>query len=176
MSCTNLINLPLGCSDNAGGLREVYLFDTVDLTTLTLDPVTNLVNAITIAGGTPSIAKFEFLRETASFTDEMAGDFGVGSNIWTTTLNMMFPRRNASKTTAIALLAQGQRYLSGLAKDENGEWHFFYDLQLSAVGEGSGDTKASGSKYSVTLVSTNGFPVKNMSNASATTFLTSGTV
>jgi len=45
--------------------------------------------------------------------------------------------------------------LNAIVKDMNGKYWYFPFLQLSAVGEGSGTTRADGSKYSTTLVAEN---------------------
>ncbi len=64
----------------------------------------------------------------------------------------MFHRREAAKSYAIQILGEGQRDLFVVLKDANGLYWVFQDVQLSAVGEGSGTAKADGSKYSVTLM------------------------
>ena len=48
-----------------------------------------------------------------------------------------------------------QQYLVAIVLDANGKYWYFPYLQVSATGEGSGTTRADGSKYSVTLVAEN---------------------
>ena len=65
----------------------------------------------------------------------------------------MFHRRDQDKSQAIKILGAGQQYLVAIVKDMNGKYWYFPQLQLTATGEGSGVTRADGSKYSVTLTS-----------------------
>jgi hypothetical protein len=45
--------------------------------------------------------------------------------------------------------------LAAVVGDANGKYWYFPYLQVSAYGEGSGTTRADGSKYSLTLVAEN---------------------
>jgi hypothetical protein len=62
-------------------------------------------------------------------------------------------------------LGAGQQYLNAIVKDMNGKYWYFPYLQLSAVGEGSGTTRADGSKYSVTLIAENDFLAYEITSA-----------
>jgi hypothetical protein len=63
----------------------------------------------------------------------------------------MFHRREAAKSLAIKILGEGQRDLSVVVLDGNGKYWYFENVQVTAYGEGSGTTKADGSKYSLVL-------------------------
>jgi hypothetical protein len=67
----------------------------------------------------------------------------------------MFHRRDQEKSRAIKVLGSGQQYLTAVIGDANGKYWYFPYLQVSAYGEGSGTTRADGSKYSLTLVAEN---------------------
>ena len=69
----------------------------------------------------------------------------------------MFHRRDAAKSRAIKILGGGQQYLTAIILDANGIYWYFPYLQVSATGEGSGTSRADGSKYSVTLVAENDY-------------------
>ena len=73
------------------------------------------------------------------------------------TISLMFHRRDQDKSQAIKILGAGQQYLNAIVKDMNGKYWYFPYLQLSAVAEGSGQNRADGSKYSVTLVAENDY-------------------
>jgi hypothetical protein len=79
----------------------------------------------------------------------------TGSSYVTQTINLMFHRREAAKSRAIKILGAGQQYLAAIILDANGLYWYFPYLQVSATGEGSGVSRADGSKYSVTLVAEN---------------------
>lgn len=173
MACTTLTTIARGCDNSLGGIREIYLFEMDDITAITENPTTWMIDAINI-GGAP--IKFEFLRNTSNYTEDNAIDLVNGSSYVTQTINLVFSRREAAKSKAIKILGEGQRYLGALVKDANGLYTMFFDLQLSAVGEGSGTAKADGSKYNVTLVAENEFLAKFVDSADATAFISTGII
>jgi hypothetical protein len=87
----------------------------------------------------------------------------------------MFTRRTAAKSKALKILGLGQRFLGSVILDENGLYWVFQDLQLSTVGEGSGQAKEDGSKYSVTLVAKTASLVPGITGPSALSFISTGT-
>jgi hypothetical protein len=110
-----------------------------------------------LVAGAPDYTPFEIRRNTGSYTEDAAIDLVNGSSYVTATINLMFHRRDQDKSQAIKILGAGQQYLNAIVKDMNGKYWYFPFLQLSAVGEGSGTTRADGSKYSVTLIAENDF-------------------
>lgn len=152
----------------------MYLWDMEDQLAYVVDSNSWLVTGISTVGAT-SVTGYTFTRESSNYTEELASDFVNGSTVWTTTLNLMFTRREALKSRSIKILADGQRYLGAIVKDENGLWWVFQDLQLSASGEGSGSTREEGSKYSVTLIGKSATPAHGISGPTATAFITTGT-
>lgn len=161
MSCTTLEAIVKGCDNNSGGIYKFYVNrqDQIDDSpgSITFLPTPNDYTIATlpiITGGDPFI-ELEFKRNTSSYTEESAIDLINGSSYVTATINLMFHRRDQTKSQAIQVLAAGQQYLAGIIQDANGKYWYFPYLQLSATGEGSGTARADGSKYSVTLVAEN---------------------
>jgi len=172
MACSTITTIARGCDNNIGGIRKVWIFDMEDITgTPTENSTTWFIDAIDI-GGAP--IAFEFIRNSSNYTEEQANDLTQGSSFVTQTLNLVFSRREASKSKAIKVLGEGQRYLGALVLDSNGLYTMFFDLQLSTVGEGSGTAKADGSKYTVTLMAENLYLVKSVDPADAATFIATG--
>lgn len=148
-TCTALNAVSKSCDNNIGGIVEIALYDAEDVTTIadSNGSITSMVLATGAAG-----QLFYIKRNTSNFTEEAAIDLVNGSSFITQTINLMFHRREAAKSYAIQILGEGQRDLVAVVKDANGLYWVFDDMQLSAVGEGSGTAKADGSKYSVTFV------------------------
>lgn len=168
MSCTSLTTITKSCDNNIGGIRQVWLWD--------MDQKDIITSVFKENGyGTPSIdpntiytwevyeirdenddliapTSYEFIRNSSNYTEEQATDLVAGSTFIKTTLNLVFTRREASKSRSIKILGEGQRYLGALVLDSNGIYWLFEDLQISNVAEGSGTAKADGSKYTVTLM------------------------
>ena len=148
-TCTALNAISKSCDNNIGGITEVYIYDQEDVTGIT-DSNGTLTAAVLGTGDAGQ--QFTIKRNTSNFTEEAAIDLVNGSSFITQTINLMFHRREASKSYAIQILGEGQRDLFIVLKDANGLYWAFENMQLSAVAEGSGTAKADGSKYNVTFV------------------------
>ena len=148
MSCEALQNIAKSCDNNTGGIRQVWINQQDGVTNTTVTAGSWIVTAIT---STP-FATFEINRNTGNYTEETAVDLINGSTFVTQTITLMFNRRDKEKSEAIHVLGAGQQYLAAVVKDANGKFWYFENLQLTATGEGSGTSRADGSKYSVTLL------------------------
>jgi len=158
MACEALETIVKSCDNNSGGIEKIWINQQDNITSIDLDDTnTWTIDAITLAGGAPDYTPFEIRRNTGSYTEDAAIDLVNGSSYVTKTISLMFHRRDQDKSQAIKILGAGQQYLNAIVKDMNGKYWYFPFLQLSAVGEGSGTTRADGSKYSVTLVSEDAF-------------------
>jgi hypothetical protein len=158
MSCEALESIVKSCDNNSGGIEKIWINQQDNIASFTLDATnTWTIDAITLAGGAPDYTPFEIRRNTGSYTEDAAIDLVNGSSYVTKTISLMFHRRDQDKSQAIKILGAGQQYLNAIVKDMNGKYWYFPFLQLSAVGEGSGTTRADGSKYSVTLIAENDF-------------------
>ena len=153
MACEALETIVKSCDNNSGGIEKIWINQQDNIDTFTLDATdTYTIDAITLNAGAPDYTAFEIRRNTGSYTEDAAIDLVNGSSYVTATINLLFHRRDQDKSQAIKILGAGQQYLNAIVKDMNGKYWYFPVLQLSAVGEGSGTTRADGSKYSVTLL------------------------
>lgn len=150
MACTTLSSILKGCDNNMGGITSIYINDMDNLGTVTVDTANWEVTSF----GTlvDEFVEFQFRRNTGNFTEELANDLINGSQFYTQTINLVFHRREASKSKAIKILGEGQRDLAVVVGDANGKYWYFENCQLTTVGEGSGTAKADGSKYTIALV------------------------
>ncbi len=154
MSCSALESIVKSCDNNTGGIEKIWINQQDNISGITLDNTnTWTIDAITLTGGAPDFTAFDIRRNTGSYTEEAAIDLINGSSYVTAVINLMFHRRDQDKSQAIKILGAGQQYLVAIVKDMNGKYWYFPQLQLTATGEGSGVTRADGSKYSVTLTS-----------------------
>jgi hypothetical protein len=158
MACEALETIVKSCDNNSGGIEKIWINQQDNIASIDLDDTnTWTIDAITLAGGAPDYTPFEIRRNTGSYVEDAAIDLVNGSSYVTATISLMFHRRDQDKSQAIKILGAGQQYLNAIVKDMNGKYWYFPYLQLSAVGEGSGTTRADGSKYSVTLIAENDF-------------------
>lgn len=153
MACTTLTSILKGCDSNIGGITSILINDQDNVDTSLID-VTNYV--ITDFGTLAAqFVPFEFRRNTGMYTEEAAIDLVNGSSFYTQTVTLIFHRREAAKSKAIKILGEGQRDLALVVGDANGKYWYFPKAQLTAVTEGSGTSKADGSKYSISFVAEN---------------------
>jgi hypothetical protein len=158
MACEALETIVKSCDNNSGGIEKIWINQQDNIDTFALDATnTWTIDSITLNTGAPDYTAFEIRRNTGSYTEDAAIDLVNGSSYITATINLLFHRRDQDKSQAIKILGAGQQYLNAIVKDMNGKYWYFPFLQLSAVGEGSGTTRADGSKYSVTLLAENDF-------------------
>jgi len=148
MSCEALQSIQKNCSNNIGGIKNVWV-NQQDEVSVTVTGGEWIVSAITV--GDPCVP-FAINRNTGNYTEETAVDLINGSNIVTQTITLMFNRRDKEKSEAIHVLGSGQQYLAVFVQDANDKYWYFENVQLTATGEGSGTARADGSKYSITLL------------------------
>lgn len=178
MVCTTLSNIVKDCANNTGGLRNAYIFDMEDITSIAEDNTTWKVTTLDITTdlGVTSVppTEFEFKRNIASYTEDESAELTSGNNTNTVTLNLVFTRRDALKSRSLKILGEGQRYLGIMVKDANGKYWLIKDAQLSATAEGSGTARADGSKYAVTFIAEADYLIKEIDEADALEFITKG--
>ena len=176
-NCNALTSITKSCDNNIGGIRQVWLWDMEDVSVQTASASNWSYTQLTLVGAPTASAApdgFEFIRNSSNYTEDANIDLVNGSSFVTATLNLVFSRREASKSQSIKVLGEGQRYLGALVLDSNGIYWVFNDLQLSASGEGSGTAKADGSKYTVTLLGETSEFARVLSTVQATNFIDDG--
>ena len=149
MSCEALQSIQKNCSNNIGGIKNVWVNQLSEISGVTVSGGAWIVSAITV--GDPCVP-FAINRNTGNYTEDTAVDLINGSSFVTQTITLMFNRRDKDKSEAINVLGSGQQYLAVFIQDSNDKYWYFENVQLTATGEGSGTARADGSKYSVTLL------------------------
>ena len=159
MACQALEAILKGCENNSGGIYGIWINPQDEILSITpADPSAGAgwtITGITLQAPPVLFENYYVRRNTSNFTEDSTIDLVNGSSFVTSTINLMFHRRDADKSRAIKILGAGQQYLVAIVLDANGKYWYFPYLQVSATGEGSGTARADGSKYSVTLVSEN---------------------
>jgi hypothetical protein len=170
-TCQALEAILKSCDNNSGGIYGIWINtqDNIDSITPT-DPSAGAgwsITGITLVALAPLFENYYIRRNTSSFTEEAAIDLINGSSYVTSTINLMFQRREADKSRAIKILGSGQQYLTAVVLDANGKYWYFPYLQVTGVAEGSGTARADGSKYAVTLLGENEYLAYEVSMSSA---------
>jgi len=151
MSCEALQTIQKNCSNNIGGIKNVWVNQQDQITTATPIVPSGSWQIATITVADPCVP-FAINRNTGNYTEDTAVDLINGSSFVTQTITLMFNRRDKEKSEAINVLGSGQQYLAVFIQDANDKYWYFENVQLTATGEGSGTARADGSKYSITLL------------------------
>ena len=149
MACETLEAIQLGCERNSGGIHRILVGDMTDVLTQTVSNPTWKITDMTV-----DIApiEIEVKRKVSNYIEDEQEDFVNGSTVVTRTITTMLHRRDADKSRKLNLLSAGQRYLYIIVLDANGLYWYFPNVQVQSTGEGSGQERADGSKYSVVFV------------------------
>ena len=130
MACNSitLAGIGLGCKDNMGGIKEVYLIKEDDITSITV--AEGAVSAITLAEGA-SFKTYKFRKGTSQFTSTMTTDEAAGTLSVQTDLALQFSKMETSKR--LEIMAMCMESMKGIVLDSNGKyWFLGYDFPISA--------------------------------------------
>jgi hypothetical protein len=101
MSCDITSGFTLGCRDNTGGVKSIYILS---------GSVTNVVDAsegsISAITGSGIFYNFELFRQTSDFTEEVAVTPENGTVVYNQTMNAVFFKLQTSTRNQIKVLAQ----------------------------------------------------------------------
>lgn len=144
--------ISLGCENNSGGVRKIYITDFVSVTGLTQDS-DEVITGISLNSGAVYY-DFEFNRNTSSYQETATVSLENGTTFYTQVVTLVIPRREYAKRNKIKLLAAGQKKLSIIVEDSNGLFWLFGEEEgciLSALDGGSGVAKTDLNGYTITL-------------------------
>lgn len=97
------------CDGSVGGIKEIYLIATEEITGVEIASESNddeLITAITLAAS-KKFQKWQFRPNTSSFTSTRAGDLTTGNSTVTTDVSLQFSKADASKRMAIQAMING---------------------------------------------------------------------
>jgi hypothetical protein len=115
-NCNTLTSILKSCDNNLGGIYNVYINDTDNVTAKTVNLSAHTVTAITAS---PDYTTFEFKRNVGNFVVSPKIDLNNGSTYFEVTLTLSFTRREAAKSRALQILGEGNRYLDIIVLDAN---------------------------------------------------------
>ena len=152
MACSQLLNgIAAACETNVGGVREVYIANYDDVTTVEVDETSNMIKTITMAD-TAKFKKYAFKKNTSSMTSTLNVDPANGINFVQTDLALVFAKQETVKRMEIAKLSLGE--LRVIVLDANGKYWFLGMEEFVSATAGTAETgtnRTDGNKYSITL-------------------------
>ena len=152
MSCSQVVNgIAADCQTNVGGVREVYIANYSDVTTIEVDESSNMIKTITMAD-TAKFKKYSFKKNTSSMTSTLNVDPANGINFVQTDLALVFAKQETVKRMEIAKLSLGE--LRVIVLDANGKYWFLGQEEFVSATAGTAETgtnRTDGNRYSITL-------------------------
>lgn len=146
MACLINSGYALGCRDNIGGVKSVFIGNYESAATYTYDAD----ESITATTSTVTYHTFEQEMETASFTQNMVVSIENGTVFFDQQLGLTFYKNNAALRNTLILLAQAN--MSVIIQDQVGEyWLLGHDNGVRATGGASNTGKAYGDLNGVTI-------------------------
>lgn len=152
MACSQVLNgIAASCDTNVGGVREIYIANYSDVTTIEVDEVSNMIKTITMAD-TAKFKKYAFKKNTSSMTSTLNVDPANGVNFVQTDLTVVFAKQETVKRMEIAKLSLGE--LRVIVLDANGKYWFLGQEEFVSATSGSAETgtnRQDGNRYTITL-------------------------
>lgn len=152
MACSQVLNgIAADCQTNVGGVREVYIANYSDVTTIEVDDSSNMIKTITMADSA-KFKKYAFKKNTSSMTSTLNVDPTNGVNFVQTDLSLVFAKQETVKRMEIAKLSLGE--LRIIVLDANGKYWFLGQEEFVSATAGTAETgtnRQDGNRYTITL-------------------------
>lgn len=165
MACSNLSSgLTLGCDNNIGGIKAIYITEKSNVTSLGLSSPGDEISTISMSG---VFYEFQFNKNTSSYTEELASDVSAGRDLYTQTVTLVLNRREKTKRDKLILLAQREN-LHIMVKDQNDIIWYFGEtngMNLTTSAGGSGVAKTDANQYVLTFVGEEPSPANTVTAA-----------
>jgi hypothetical protein len=100
MACDILQGWTLGCRDNTGGVKNIYILSG------SITGVTGLANGLATITGSGVLYKHELVKETGDFTENLVGSDENGTVFYDQILNAPFHKMQSALRNKIKVLAQ----------------------------------------------------------------------
>lgn len=119
MACNLTGGIVLGCRDNVGGLKTMWITDYDNILSITQ----STGDTITAISGTGTFYEFQLIRTTSQLTETVNASLENGTVFYGGEVVTYFNKLEQSKRNILKTLAQSQR-LAICVEDNNGQ--FFY--------------------------------------------------
>ena len=150
--------LTKSCETNSGGVKTIRIADFENVSAVTIGASTapqvgDWIDAITMAG--PGLFyKFETNKNVNLFQETVAIDMVAGTTFFNQVFTLVLSRRETTKRTAIDALIAGQKQLSLIIEDSNGNYWLSglsEGSYVTAIDGGTGTAKSDANGYTVTF-------------------------
>jgi hypothetical protein len=141
MACNLSAGIQLGCRDNTGGLKTLWITDYTNVTSLT----SSTGDTITAISGSGTFYEFQLIRTSSQLTETVNASLENGTVFYQGEVVTYFNKLGQDKRNILKTLAQSQR-LAIVAEDNNGQYFYlgqtygcFISAGTSVTGKALGD-------------------------------------
>ena len=130
MACNSIAlkGIGLGCKDNMGGIKEVYLIKDEDITAVAATE--GQISTLTL-GDSAKFKTYKFRKGTSQMTSTMTTDEAAGTLSVQTDLALQFSKMETSKR--LEIMAMCMESMKAIVLDANGKyWFLGYDFPVTA--------------------------------------------
>lgn len=147
----SLTGIPYSCEVNLAGIKNLWMTDWNNVTTVSVNASTNTIDDIELTSST-SFTKYVFAKNTGSLTKTLTKDDSKGTRYYTNEFTCNFNKMDQAKRVELNELAAGQ--IAAIVEDNNGIfWYLGYNnyATATAVTGQTGATTDDGNYYALTI-------------------------
>lgn len=119
MACNLTAGIALGCRDNTGGLKTMWITDFSNILSVTQ----NSGDTITAISGTGTFYEFELIRTSSQHTETVNASLENGTVFYQGETVTFFSKLEQAKRNILKTLAQSQQ-LAIVIEDNNGDYFY----------------------------------------------------
>lgn len=149
MACNLTGGIQLGCRDNVGGLKTMWITDFTNILSVTQDGD----EFITQLSGTGTFYEFQLIRTSSQHTETVNASLENGTVFYQGETVTYFVKLEQEKRNLLKALAQSQR-LAIVIEDNNGEYFYLgqtYGCFISAGSSVTGKALGDQNGYNMTF-------------------------
>jgi hypothetical protein len=149
MACNLSGGIQLGCRDNTGGLKTLWITDYTNVTSIT----SSTGDTITALSGTGTFYEFQLIRTSSQLTETANASLENGTVFYQGEIVTYFNKLGQDKRNILKTLAQSQQ-LAIVVEDNNGQYFLCgqtYGCFISAATSVSGKALGDQNGYNMTF-------------------------
>jgi len=165
MACNLTAGIQLGCRDNTGGLKTLWITDYTNVTSIT----SSTGDTITALSGTGTFYEFQLIRTSSQLTETVNASLENGTVFYQGEVVTYFNKLGQDKRNILKTLAQSQR-LAIVAEDNNGQFFYLgqtYGCFISAGTSVTGKALGDANGYNMTFQYLEPNPMNQLSGSLA---------
>lgn len=163
MACNLTAGIQIGCRDNTGGLKTLWITDYTNIASITQ----TTGDTITAISGSGTFYEFQLIRTSSQLTETVNASLENGTVFYQGEIVTYFNKLGQDKRNILKTLAQSQR-LAIVAEDNNGQYFYLgqtYGCFISAGTSVTGKALGDANGYNLTFQYLEPNPMNQLSGA-----------